>query len=40
MDALPGPILTVLLTLASEQDTLVKGILLGVYSLGWRYRFC
>jgi cytochrome c-type biogenesis protein len=30
-----GPILTVLLTLASEQDTLVKGIaLLAVYSLG------
>src|SRR6266704_3604166 len=30
-----GPILTVLLTLAGEQDTLVKGIsLLGVYSLG------
>src|SRR5207248_6788237 len=30
-----GPILTVLLTLAGEQDTLVKGIsLLAVYSLG------
>jgi len=30
-----GPILTVLLTLASEQDTLIKGIaLLAVYSLG------
>jgi cytochrome c-type biogenesis protein len=30
-----GPILTAILTLASEQDTLVKGILLlGVYSLG------
>src|SRR5580698_9873444 len=30
-----GPVLTVLLTLAGEQDTLVKGILLlGVYSLG------
>ncbi len=30
-----GPILTAILTVASEQDTLVKGgILLGVYSLG------
>jgi cytochrome c-type biogenesis protein len=30
-----GPILTAILTLASEQDTLIKGILLlGVYSLG------
>src|SRR3984885_584707 len=30
-----GPILTAILTLASEQDTLVKGmVLLGVYSLG------
>ena len=30
-----GPILTAILTLASEQDTLVKGVLLlGVYSMG------